>query len=145
MIERLCVDPRTRARQLAMQALCQLDVQGTSVLAELKGFFAENEPDLAVRKLAYDWTQGAWENVADCDKLIAEAAIKWKLSRLSMVDKSIIRLAVYQLKFCTDIPPKVAINEAIELAKIFGSDKSPAFVNGVLDGILKKIIADDAD
>ncbi len=133
------MDPRTKARQLAMQALCQLDVQGTSVLAELKDFFTESEPDLAIRKLASDWTKGTWENVAECDKLITEAAIKWKLSRLSMVDKSIIRLAVYQLKCCPDIPPKVAINEAIEIAKIFGSDKSPAFVNGVLDGILKKL------
>jgi transcription antitermination factor NusB len=133
------VDPRTRARQLAMQALCQLDVQGASVLAELNDFFTESEQDLAIRKLASDWAKRTWENVAECDKLIAEAAIKWKLSRLSMVDKSIIRLAVFQLKFCSDIPPKVAINEAIELAKIFGSDKSPAFVNGVLDGTLKKL------
>ena len=133
------MDPRTRARQLAMQALCQLDVQGASVLAELNDFFTESEPDSAIRRQASDWTKGTWENVADCDKLIAEAAIKWKLSRLSMVDKSIIRLAVYHLKFCTDIPPKVTINEAIELAKIFGSDKSPSFVNGVLDGILKKL------
>jgi transcription antitermination factor NusB len=133
------VDPRTRARQLAMQALCQLDVQGASVLAELNSFFTESEQDLAIRKLASDWAKGTWENVAECDKLIAGAAIKWKLPRLSMVDKSIIRLAVYQLKCCPDIPPKVAINEAIELAKIFGSDKSPAFVNGVLDGILKKL------
>jgi transcription antitermination factor NusB len=133
------VDPRTRARQLAMQALCQLDVQGASVQAELNGFFTESEPDLAIRKLASDWTKGTWENLADCDKLIVGATIKWKLSRLSMVDKSIIRLAVYQLKFCPDIPPKVAINEAIELAKIFGSDKSPGFVNGVLDGVLKKL------
>ena len=139
------MDSRTRARQLAMQALCQLDVQGASVLTELNGFFTESEPDLAIRKLASDWTKGTWENMAECDKLIAGAAIKWKLSRLSMVDKNIIRLAVYHLKFCSDIPPKVTINEAIELAKIFGSDKSPSFVNGVLDGILKKIIADDAD
>ena len=139
------MDPRTRARQLAMQALCQLDVQGASVLAELNDFFTENEQDLAIRRIASDWAKRTWENVADCDKLITEAAIKWKLSRLSMVDKSIIRLAVYQLKHCPDIPPKVAINEAIELAKIFGSDKSPSFVNGVLDGVLKKIIADDAN
>jgi N utilization substance protein B len=128
-----------------MQALCQLDVQGLSVLAELNDFFAENEPDVAIRNLASEWTKGTWEHVAVCDKLIADAALKWKLSRLSMVDRSILRLAVYQLSFCPDMPPKVAINEAIELAKIFGSDKSPSFVNGVLDGILKKIIADNAD
>ena len=60
---------------------------------------------------------------------------------LSPVDKSILRLSVYHLKFCPDIPPKVVINEAIELAKKFSSDKSPGFVNGVLDAVLKKITA----
>jgi N utilization substance protein B len=65
--------------------------------------------------------------------------MKWDLSRLSFVDKNILRLAVYQLRFCPDIPPKVVINEALELAKKFGSAKSSAFVNGVLDSIFKKI------
>jgi N utilization substance protein B len=63
--------------------------------------------------------------------------------RLSPVDKSILRLSVYQLKFCTDIPPKVVINEAIELAKKYSTDKSPAFVNGVLDAVLRKIETGD--
>lgn len=133
------MDPRTKARQLVMQALFQLDVQGSALMAELNDFFIENAPEDVVRKLASEWTRGAWDNVSACDELIANAAIKWKLSRLSMVDKSILRLAVYQLKFCPDMPPKVAINEAIELAKRFGTDKSPAFVNGVLDGVLRKL------
>jgi transcription antitermination factor NusB len=122
-----------------MQALFQLDVQGSALLAELNDFFTENAPEADVRKQASEWTKGAWENIAVCDELIGSATIKWKLSRLSMVDKSILRLAVYHLKFCADIPPKVTINEAIELAKKFGTEKSPAFVNGVLDGVLKKI------
>ena len=67
------------------------------------------------------------------------STIKWKMSRLSFVEKSILRLAVYQLKFCNDIPPKVVINEAIELAKKFSTTQSGAFVNGVLDAVLKKI------
>jgi len=133
------VDPRTRARQLAMQALFQLDVQGSGLLPDLDGFFTENAPEEPVRKLASDWTRGTWANLPACDELITGAALKWKLSRLSMVDKSILRLAVYQLRFCPDIPPKVTINEAIELAKKFGTDKSPGFVNGVLDGVLKKL------
>jgi transcription antitermination factor NusB len=133
------VDPRTKARELAMQALFQLDVQGSALLTELNDFFTENEPEADIRRQASEWTNGAWENVAVCDELITNATIKWKLSRLSMVDKSILRLAVYHLKFCADIPPKVTINEAIELAKKYGTDKSPAFVNGVLDGVLKKI------
>jgi len=122
-----------------MQGLYQLDVQGPGLLERLAEFFIENDPHLLVRKLASEWTKGTWENLALCDELIVAAAIKWQLSRLSTVDKSILRLAVYQLKFCPDIPPRVVINEAIELAKKFSTDKSPAFVNGVLDAILKKI------
>ena len=123
-----------------MQALFQLDVQGPSLLPDLDDFFRENAPDeLPVRTLASDWTRGAWANLPACDELITAAAIKWKLSRLSQVDKSILRLSVYHLKFCGDIPPKVTINEAIELAKKFGTDKSPSFVNGVLDGVLRKM------
>ncbi len=132
------MDKRTMARELAMQGLCQLDVQGDDLLGQLKQFFTENAPDELVRKLAWDWTAGTWENLAACDRLIAEAALKWKLSRLSAVDKSILRLSVYQLKFCPDVPPKVVINEAIEIAKKFSTAQSPGFVNGVLDAVLKK-------
>jgi len=123
-----------------MQALYQLNVQGQGLLEFLDEFFTENEPDDSVRKLALDWSKGAWENLAQCDELIVASTIKWKLSRLSPVDKSILRLAVYQLKFCPDIPPRVVINEAIELAKKFSTEKSPPFVNGVLDAISKKIV-----
>lgn len=133
------MDPRTKARQLAMQALFQLDVQGSALLPDLNTFFNENAEENSVRRLASDWTRDAWENHLACDELITGSAKKWKLTRLSLVDKSILRLAVFQLKFCADIPPKVAINEAIELAKKFGTEKSPAFVNGVLDGVLKTL------
>jgi len=133
------VDMRTRDRELAMQGLYQLDVQGPDLLHRLAEFLRENDTDDLVCKLASEWTKGTWENLALCDELIAASTIKWQLSRLSTVDKSILRLAVYQLKFCPDIPPRVVINEAIELAKKFSTDKSPAFVNGVLDAILKKI------
>ena len=132
-------DRRTRARELAIQGLYQLDVQGPDLLERLGPFFIEADDDDFVRKLASDWTKGTWENLAQCDELIVAATIKWELARLSLVDKSILRLAVYQLKFCPDIPPPVVINEAIELAKKFSTDKSFAFVNGVLDAVLKKI------
>jgi len=132
------VDRRTRARELAMQALYQLDVQGTVILEDLDGFFAENSTDEFVRKLAREWTRGTWEKKAVCDEQITSSIIKWQLSRLSMVDRSILRLSVYQLNFCPDIPAKVAINEAIELAKKYSTEKSSAFVNGVLDAVLKK-------
>lgn len=120
-----------------MQALYQLDVQGPDLLESLGGFFVEADPDDSARQLASAWTRGAWEHVKQCDQLIGDSTIKWEFTRLSPVDRSILRLAVYQLKFCPEIPPKVVINEAIELAKKFSTDKSPGFVNGVLDAVLK--------
>jgi len=122
-----------------MQALYQLNVQGPDLFEHLDRFFTEADEDDFVRKLASDWTKGTWENLEQCDEPIIVSTIKWQFTRLSPVDKSILRLSVYQLKFCPDIPPKVVINEAIELAKKFSTDKSPAFVNGVLDAILKKL------
>jgi transcription antitermination factor NusB len=133
------MDRRTRARELTMQALYQLDVQGEDAFEFLVPFFKESDPDEFVRNLALKWSKGSWENLKQCDDLIAASTIKWQFTRLSPVDKSILRLSVYQLKFCSDIPPKVVINEAIELAKKYSTDKSPAFVNGVLDAVLKKI------
>ena len=124
-----------------MQGLYQLDIQGPDLLKHMAEFFLRNDPNDFVHKLALEWTNGTWENLAQCDELITTSTIKWDLSRLSLVDKSILRLAVYQLKFCTDIPPKVVVNEAIELAKKFSTDKSPPFINGVLDAVLKKLNA----
>jgi transcription antitermination factor NusB len=133
-------DKRTKARELAMQALYQLDVQGSDLLERLPAeFFALSENDARTRQLAQQWTAGTWGNVAQCDEFIASAAIRWQFSRLSPVDRSILRLSVYQLRFCPDIPPKVVINEAIELAKRFSTEKSGPFVNGVLDAVLKKL------
>jgi N utilization substance protein B len=136
------MDKRTRARELVMQAACQLDVQGAAALQILGRFFAENSDDDTVRKLAEKWTQGLWQTMAECDGLITAAAAKWELSRLSQVDRSILRLGTYQLKYCSDIPAKVVINEAIELAKKFSGESSPGFVNGVLDAIYRTLKAE---
>jgi transcription antitermination factor NusB len=134
------VDKRTKARELAMQALYQLDAQGPELLGRLVAdFLIPTEGDERTRHLAWEWTQGAWAHLERCDELIAASTIRWQFSRLSPVDKSILRLAVYQLMHCVDIPPKVVINEAIELAKKFSTEKSGPFVNGVLDAVLKRL------
>lgn len=134
------MDKRTRARELAMQALYQLDVQGSVLLPRLMAeFFCEMEGDSRTRQLAWEWTNGTWTKVAECDEIIANSTIRWQFSRLSPVDRSILRLAVYQLTSCPEIPPKVIINEAIELAKKYSTEKSGPFVNGVLDAVLKKL------
>lgn len=133
------MDRRTRARELAMQSLYQLDVQGDDALDGLKQFLKENSSEGTIFEMADEWTRRTWENVVVCDELIRDAAVKWELSRLCQVDRSILRLAVYQLKFCPDIPGKVIINEAIEMAKKYSGNQSPRFVNGVLDAVLKKV------
>jgi transcription antitermination factor NusB len=138
------VDRRTKARELAMQGLYQLDVQGPGAFEFLDEFFIEADTDDFVRRLAGDWTKGTWENLKQCDELIVASTIKWQFKRLSPVDKSILRLAVYQFTRCPDVPPKVAINEAIELAKKYSTDKSPGFVNGVLDAILRRLTTCDS-
>jgi transcription antitermination factor NusB len=133
------LDRRTIARELAMQALCQLDVQGDHMLGMLRFFFNDNTDDPLTLQLAEKWTIGAWEYVRACDDLIAEAAVRWKLSRLSHVDRAILRLSVYQLKYCPDIPSKVVLNEAIEIGKKYSTEQSPRFINGVLDAVLKTL------
>jgi len=123
-----------------MQALYQLDVQGDVLLPRLMAeFFYEMEGDSRTRQLAWEWTTGAWAKVAESDELITGSTIRWQFSRLSPVDRSILRLSVYQLTACPEIPPKVIINEAIELAKKYSTDKSGPFVNGVLDAVLKRL------
>jgi transcription antitermination factor NusB len=133
------VDRRSRARELAVQALYQLDVLGDYFLTELDLFLRENAEDEGIRRLAEGWIRGTWEHVEACDELIRSAAIKWELSRLSTVDRSILRLGAYQIQFCTEMPGKVVINEAIEIAKKYSGEQSPRFVNGVLDAILRRL------
>jgi len=132
------VDRRTKAREIAMQALYQLDVQGDNYLQQVELFMKESSEDDMVFGLAVEWTKKTWENLVACDELIKEAAIKWDMARLSSVDRSILRLATYQLLFCEDMPGKVVINEAIEIAKKYSGQQSPRFVNGVLDAILRR-------
>lgn len=140
------MDKRTRARELTMQALYQLDVQGPDLMRYLGEFFVENEPDDSIRRLAMEWTKDTWQELKRSDELISAASLKWSLSRLSPVDKSILRMSVYHLTCCGDIPPKVVINEAVELAKKFSTAQSPAFVNGVLDAVMRKLKEkDEAD
>ena len=126
-----------------MQGIFQLDVQGSELLSGLLNFFRDSDNDNMVVQLAMKWTKETWDNIARCDELITDSTLKWKMSRLSPVDKSILRLSVYQLVFCDDIPKKVVINEAIELAKKYSTEKSPGFINGVLDAIRKKLKSAD--
>jgi N utilization substance protein B len=79
------------------------------------------------------------EHQSEIDALIGKASRNWRLERMARVDRNLLRLAVYELKYCSDVPAKVAINEAIEIAKRYGTAESPAFVNGILDRCLEEV------
>ena len=129
--------PRSAARQLAMQLLYQLDAQKGRNLDRIDAFLLENAPlDTKTRSLATTWTRDAWKHINTIDEHIRRAAINWDFHRIAAVDRAIIRLAAYHLLYTPDIPPRVTINEAIELAKRFSTAQGPSFVNGVLDSLL---------
>ena len=131
---------RTKARELALQLLYQADVTNTRVKEFVDDFFAmaaNAEEESSVRAFATELATSVGDNIAVIDKTIAMAATNWQLDRMATVDRNILRLASYELLFRDDIPPKVAINEAVELAKKYGDLESGKFVNGILDNISK--------
>jgi len=126
---------RTRARERALQALYQIDVAAEGIDEALAAFWKSFEPvEREVRELAEGLVRGVAESRRAVDEAIEEASANWRLDRMARVDRNVLRLAVYEL-LRTDVPIKVAINEAIELGKKFGSESSGAFVNGVLDKV----------
>ena len=127
---------RREARELALQALYQLDVTGEGDTARgLAVFWTHFEAPDDVRGFARELVQGVAEHRERIDVLLAESAEHWRLPRLSRVDLNLLRLATFELLARPDIPASVTINEAIEIARRFGSDDSAAFVNGVLDHV----------
>lgn len=132
---------RRRGRELALQALYQRDVtggEGGAAAGELWRHF--DEPDSApapdeARAFAAELVSGVLETRERLDALIGTAAENWRLERLSQIDRNILRIGAYELLYRPDVPPSVAIDEAIEIAKRFGSDDSATFVNGVLDQV----------
>jgi transcription antitermination protein NusB len=132
---------RTRARELALQFLYVLDVQGPESVEGLDRFLDEeletkpsNEP---AREYARRLVEGTMRHRAEIDVLLGEAARNWDLSRMAVVDRNVLRLGCYEMLHEPDVPTKVAINEAIELGKRFSTEQSGAFVNGILDRIRK--------
>jgi N utilization substance protein B len=130
---------RTKARERALQALYQIDVAAEGIEDALAAFWRSFEPvEREVRELAEDLVRGVAAQRRPIDDDIERCSVHWRLDRMAKVDRNVLRLAVYELKF-TDVPVKVAINEAIELGKKYGSESSGAFVNGILDKIASEL------
>ena len=128
---------RHQARERALQILFQYDIHGRAGLW-LDVFWKENEAPDEVKAFAELLVAGVLEKKKDLDALIGKYATNWKICRMPIVDRNILRSGVYELLWMDDVPAKVTVNEAIELAKSFGDDDASKFVNGILDQVLNK-------
>jgi len=132
---------RRKARECALQMLFAADVAEMSADEVVRSYWAElGESDLdeTAREFATRLAAQTLSNLELLDERIRSRAEHWRISRMAVVDRNILRLAVHELLWRPDVPPKVAINEAIELAKKFGTAESSRFINGLLDRILKE-------
>ncbi len=136
---------RRRARELALQFLYQYDSLNESSseppsLEESLSLFWERgglSTDPEVKDFSSVLSMGCCTNLQHLDDIIVRYSEHWRLSRISKIDKNILRIAIYEMLYLSDIPPAVTINEAVELGKTFGTEESGAFINGILDKINK--------
>src|ERR1043166_5114385 len=132
---------RRRARILAMQGLCQLEVLGSDWLAQMDEFLADEGDFAAVQEYARGLVKGIWSELGVAAEPMQAASQLWDLKRMTLVHRNILRVAIRELLNADSaVPPRVAVDEAIEIGKVFGSAESPAFINGVLDHVMKAVV-----
>jgi transcription antitermination protein NusB len=129
---------RRRGRELALQMLYQHELAGTDVEGIIVSFEELQQAAPATREFAVSLARGVIAQLHDLDTRLVDQADNWRLERMAAVDRNILRLAMYELMYAGDTPPAVVIDEAVEIAKRFGSERSSQFVNGVLDGFLHR-------
>ena len=126
---------RHRARELALQILFQLDSGQENLKESLKTFWLLRRHPKEIREFANRLVEGTQGNLKAIDEKIVRYAEHWEIKRMAIVDRNILRLGTYEILYCPDIPIKVSLNEAVELAKKFSTEKSGQFVNALLDKI----------
>ena len=126
---------RRRSREMAVKVLYQADLSGVSITEAFQIFCEHFGGSEASKLFANELLDGIHAHLDQIDSLISQFSEHWRLDRMSMVDRNVLRLAIYELLCRPDIPAKVSINEAVELGKKFGTEDSGAFVNGILDRI----------
>lgn len=129
---------RRKARELALQMLYQHDLSGNAPDAIIATFEDLQKSKPNTREFAVKIFEGTVRHLEQIDEMITAQADNWRLSRMAVVDRNIIRMSVYEFLHENDTPKLVIIDEAIEIAKKFGTQKSSQFINGILDGILKR-------
>ncbi|MBI5117974.1 transcription antitermination factor NusB [Candidatus Poribacteria bacterium] len=130
---------RRKGREKALQILFQLDFKNDDIEAVCNDFWKRQPTSPIVQEFAEKLVRGTVANRESIDQMIVLTVENWSMDRLASVDKAILRFATYELMYMPDVPPKVTINEAVEVAKSYGTDESGRFINGVLDKIREKI------
>ena len=135
MAQAAVVSPRRRTRAAVLQTLYETDTARHDAGHALEGQMGFLDLEDSGRAFARGLVDGVLANREEIDKIIAEFASAWPVSQMAVVDRNILRIAVYEIMAGGDTPPRVAVNEAVELAKRFGSEAAPGFVNGVLGSV----------
>lgn len=126
---------RTRSRELALQFLYQVDLLKDRTIDGLTEFLREEGGDAETARYARVLVEGTFDAIPEIDEEIQLVAQNWQIDRMAVIDRNVLRMAAFELLHCDEIPPKVAINEGIELGKRFSTQNSGAFINGILDKI----------
>ena len=140
MVRNSVPNSRRRTRVTALQTLCEIDLVDHSLEQVLRHAQDSRPFSEPASEFLVDLTTGVLDNIQRIDSMIAEFAPSWPLSQMAIIDRNLLRMAIYEMAIWDETPPKVAINEAVELAKAFGSDSSPRFVNGVLGAVMETTI-----
>ena len=131
---------RRKARELALQLLYELDLRGDEeVEPAIEEFWRRQEAAEDIRVFADTLVRGTKAHQAKIDELIARFAERWGLDRMAVVDRNILRAGLFELLWSNEVPPKVAINEALDIARKFSTEESTRFINGVLDRIRREV------
>ncbi len=132
-----------KARRLALQGLCCLDVQGPRSTDLVERFIDDSDDPLHITHSAKQLLRAVFAGRDTCDAILGRHAHNWDIRRLAVVDRNILRLAAHELQ-SGDAPPAVVITEALRLAKEFSTAESPRFINGILDAVARELRDDDA-
>ena len=130
------VDPRRKARMVSLQCLFAMDLREGSQETHLDWLVEDNPLPLGAVAIAQGLVGGVREKLTELDALIFRYAPAWSVSQLPVVDRNVLRIALFELLYHQETPKKSAVNEAVELAKLFGSESSARFINGVLGSIM---------
>lgn len=138
---------RRKSREIALQMLYQMEMTGQpphmviDLYYELESGDDDRNPDPGegVRPFAEQLVNGVYAHRDELDRMIVAASENWRLERMSIIDRNVLRIALFEMLYRVEIPPKVSINEAIDLGKTFGSPDSGAFINGILDHLLPEV------